>query len=322
MERFSDIVGLLRGDADRVREQLYLAITSEIPQGAGMFPPASGKVSRELIDALSYIFLSANATGALPDSAVLRLRAWALDLRRFGFPAASYDAFARIVREVLGAGIEARFVLEDAASEMARAATAADLQGVPAAAAARVSSVRTDNGVDVVRLEAGMPVSYAPGQYLPVMQVGRQGAWRSLAPALPSNPFGQLEFHVDGEITPEVGSYITLGAARGASPRFDAGQLTVVAAGTGAAAAKAIVFHALEMPAPPRTRLALVGDVADRDAFTRLAAVSEWFSVEADPDLAGEVVFCGPHEQVAALDVPADAIRICPDAPADWTYRA
>ena len=319
MGRYSDTVNLLNSESARLREELFAAIVTEIPQGAGMYPPHTTKVSQELIDALSYLFRSADATGTLPEPAQERLRAWALDLRRLGFPPATYEVFARLIRQVLGVGIEGRFLLEDTAAEMARAAHAADLEGVPAAAAAKVTSIRSEGGISIVRLQAGMPVSYRPGQYMPVMQVGRQGVWRNLAPALPSNPFGQLEFHVNGEIEPQVGDYITLGAARGPAPCDNAEELAIVAVGTGAAAAKAIVFGALEQPTPPRITVALLGRVADRTAFERLAAAVDWCELCTQPAAASRVVYCGPYEELVELGIPARALQISPDAPADWS---
>lgn len=326
MDRFSGELAILREERERVREQLFAGITSALPQGEGLFPAGARQVSPELVDALTYVFLASRDTASLPEVAQRKLRAWALDLRRFGFPPTAYEVVARVVREVVGAGIEARFVLEDAAAVMAGAAAAADVEGVPAAAAARVLSVTSDGGaITVVRVEAGMPVSYAPGQYLPVMQVGRQGVWRNLAPALPSNPFGQLEFHVRDELTPEVGGYITMGAARGESPELAGEELSITAVGTGSAAAKAIVFSALELDDPPRTRVHLAGHCPQRDVFERLAASVAWLTMEDSPALAGRVVLCGPHRAIGALGLPEGAatraLRISPDAPADWSYQ-
>lgn len=322
MDRFSQEVRTLRSERERVREQLFSAIIAELPQGAGMFPRDSNKVSHELIDALTYIFLTSSRTATLPESTLHTLRAWALDLRRYGFPPTAYAVFARLIRQVLSAGIEARFVLEDAAAEMARTAHAADVEGVPAAAAARVTAVRPEGGIHVVRLEAGFPLGYRPGQFMPVLQVGRQGVWRNLAPALPANPFCQLEFHVTCEIEVQVGDYVTLGAARGMWPSFARSELSVTAVGSGTAAAKAIVFHALEMPQPPRVRLALLGEVAQRSTFERLAAVCEWFSIVETPSTSGEVVYCGPEVDIAALNPPPGVLRVCPDAPEKWSVPA
>lgn len=323
MVRFADELRLLHDDAEHLRAALYERFTSELPQAAGMFPPGSRAVPRELIGALTYIFRSSTASASLTAPAAARLRAWALDLRRYGFPPSSYPRFARAVRDVLGAGIEARFLLDDAAAEMERAAAGADREGIPAATAAKIGQVYRDGRVTRVRLAAGNRVDYLPGQFLPVMQAGRPGVWRNLAPALPANPFGQLEFHVAGEIDPVPGGYVTLGAARGASPRFDTGEMTVLALGTGAAAAKAIVFHALDLDRPPRIRLALVGEVADRGAFTALAREHGWLSVDTQlPDHpAGQLVVCGPHEQVRELGDLAGAVVISPDAPADWSVE-
>ncbi|GAA1166124.1 FMN reductase [Corynebacterium glaucum] len=235
-------------------------------QGAAILPEGTREVPQTLVDAAFWI-LSHSPNAKLRPGVIKRVRAWALDLRRVGFPSAEFPAVANMLADASAADSQSREILVAVAETMRTAVEEADLAGIPAASAAQITEVApaggTDSGVTIVQLEAGIQVDYAPGQVLPVMQVGRQGVWRGLAPALPSNSFGQLEFHVDGEIEPEAGTYLTLGAARGPSPVLDCEQAMIAAVGTGWAAAKAMLFGILERETRPDVHLLIGADTTD-----------------------------------------------------------
>lgn len=273
------------------------------------------------------------------------LKALALDLRRTGFPAEEYpNAVQMLIDE--GADAEAdRTALSDAAELMRDAASQADYAGVPAATAAQVTSVAHHGEVQVVRLEAGTPVPYSPGQVIPVMSPKRPGEWTGLVPALPSNPLGQLEFHVPGGIPLEPGDWLTLGAARGGLREVVDKQLLLVAAEGGFAAAKALVFHCLEQPDPPEVHLVVgarePGEWYDTTALDALAKAQNWLditwvaesrvgaSLEQVASGAGmwwgrEVIVCAQQERAvslaAALEVAGaqDVQTVAPDAAPEW----
>lgn len=273
------------------------------------------------------------------------LKALALDLRRTGFPAEEYpNAVQMLIDE--GADAEAdRTALSDAAELMRDTASQADYAGVPAATAAQVTSVAHHGEVQVVRLEAGTPVPYSPGQVIPVMSPKRPGVWTGLVPALPSNPLGQLEFHVPGDIPLEPGDWLTLGAARGGLREAVDKQLLLVAAEGGFAAAKALVFHCLEQPDPPEVHLVVgarePGEWYDTAALEALAKAQNWLditwiaqsrvgaSLEQVASGAGmwwgrEVIVCAQQERAvslaAALKVAGaqDVQTVAPDAAPEW----
>ena len=273
------------------------------------------------------------------------LKALALDLRRTGFPAEEYpNAVQMLIDE--GADAEAdRTALSDAAELMRDTASQADYAGVPAATAAQVTSVARHGEVQVVRLEAGTPVPYSPGQVIPVMSPKRPGEWTGLVPALPSNPLGQLEFHVPGDIPLEPGDWLTLGAARGGLREAVDKQLLLVAAEGGFAAAKALVFHCLEQPDPPEVHLVVgarePGEWYDTAALDALAKAQNWLditwvaqsrvgaSLEQVASGAGmwwgrEVIVCAQQERAVslatALEVAGaqDVQTVAPDAAPEW----
>lgn len=273
------------------------------------------------------------------------LKALALDLRRTGFPAEEYpNAVQMLIDE--GADAEAdRTALSDAAELMRDTASQADYAGVPAATAAQVTSVAHHGEVQVVRLEAGTPVPYSPGQIIPVMSPKRPGVWTGLVPALPSNPLGQLEFHVPGDIPLEPGDWLTLGAARGGLREAVDKQLLLVAAEGGFAAAKALVFHCLEQPDPPEVHLVVgarePGEWYDTAALEALAKAQNWLditwiaqsrvgaSLEQVASGAGmwwgrEVIVCAQQERAVSLAAALesagaqDVQTVAPDAAPEW----
>lgn len=270
------------------------------------------------------------------------LKALALDLRRTGFPAEEYPNAVHMLIDEAGADAPE---LTQAAELMRDAASQADVAGVPAATAAQVTSVERRGGVQVVRLEAGTPVPYSPGQVIPVMSPNRPGEWTGLVPALPSNQLGQLEFHVPDEMQLQPGDWLTLGAARGGVRGDVDRQLLLVAAEGGFAAAKALVFHYLEQTDPPEVHL-VVGASGpegfyDTAALDALAKAQDWLDVawiaqsrvgaplEQVVSGAGmwwgrEVIVCANEERAvslaAALEVAGarDVQTVAPDAAPEW----
>ena len=270
------------------------------------------------------------------------LKALALDLRRTGFPAEEYPNAVQMLIDEAGADAPE---LSEAAELMRETASQADFAGVPAATAAQVTSVEHRGEVQVVRLEAGTPVPYAPGQVIPVMSPNRPGEWTGLVPALPSNQLGQLEFHVPDEMQLQPGDWLTLGAARGGVRGDVDRQLLLVAAEGGFAAAKALVFHYLEQTDPPEVHL-VVGASGpegfyDTAALDALAKAQDWLDVawiaqsrvgaplEQVVSGAGmwwgrEVIVCANEERAvslaAALEVAGarDVQTVAPDAAPEW----
>ncbi|MCG7295682.1 hypothetical protein MHJ86_02195 [Corynebacterium afermentans] len=328
----------LRTHGPQVSRAWRARFSEAYPQAEMMLPP-----SREMPPLL---LRAALAVLERPAEEVRdELKALALDLRRTGFPAEEYpNAVQMLIDE--GADAEAdRTALSDAAELMRDTASQADYAGVPAATAAQVTSVAHYGEMQVVRLEAGTPVPYSPGQVIPVMSPKRPGEWTGLVPALPSNPLGQLEFHVPGDIPLEPGDWLTLGAARGGLREAVDKQLLLVAAEGGFAAAKALVFHCLEQPDPPEVHLVIgarePGEWYDTAALEALAKAQNWLditwiaqsrvgtSLEQVASGAGmwwgrEVIVCAQQERAVslatALEVAGaqDVQTVVPDAAPEW----
>lgn len=287
---FPESVELLRTHGSRVSEVWRARFVEAYPHASMMLAPGE-RMPQMLIDATTFLLSHS------PTETTDRLRAIALDLRRTGFPAEEYpnamqllgDAIRTVAGETgaeVGTGAggadteDPTSALVAAGEVMRKAASQADYAGVPAASAAQVTSVDVRDGVQIVRLEAGTRIIYAPGETLPVMSPEAPGMWTGLIPALPSNPFGQMEFHISTgtDLAVAPGAWLTLGVARGGLQGFVDKQVLLVAAGTGLAAAKALVFHWLECEERPDVHL--VSDVTyDRAALDALAGAQDWLDV-------------------------------------------
>ena len=211
----------------------------------------------------------------------------ALDRRRLGLPPESYEELVNPLGEALLKALWDRpHDIEPIWEQMTRglyamadAAREADLQGIPAATAAQVIGVEElrGNGTDMlaIYLEAPMQVEYLPGQSLPVLVAGaygERGEWHDLAPALPSNQFGQLVFYVPGWWRrPAIGEYWTCGNARGEQMVLP-GHSVINATGSRLAEVRAAVFGGVDK------RIELVVDVRE-PALESLAGAVDWLSL-------------------------------------------
>lgn len=273
---------LLHNHGETVSRGWRARFIDAYPHATMMLPPGE-RMPQSLISATTWLFTNVpEDITELPEEARQRLRAIAFDLRRTGFPAEEYpNALSLLADEIRAAGDVGDLPVLDAAAEVMReAASQMDHAGVPAASAAQVTGVEDHDGVKVVRLEAGTRITYAPGETLPVMSPEAPGVWTGLIPALPSNEFGQLEFHIgaDTDLAVAPGAWLTLGSGRGGLQGFVDKQVLLVASGTGLAAAKALIFHWLECEERPEVHL--ISDATyDRAALDALAATQDWLEV-------------------------------------------
>ncbi|WP_311356866.1 hypothetical protein [Corynebacterium riegelii] len=294
-------------DPANVRAEWFQLFIDAYPQGAALLPQGTTEMPQIALDAVEYVLEHAmhaahagangedspenrNASGPeLPEEVTRRLEAWALDLRRTGFPPAEFGAVGGLYGGVVKLEKPQREVLAAAADVMRKASEAADAAGIAPAHVAQVTDVTQAAGVTVLRLETGSQIEYQPGQVLPVMLSGRPGEWHQWAPATPSNNFGQLEFHA--ELDSDPGDFVTVGAPRGNGVEIGERDVLLVAVGTGLAAAKAIVFDLLERAEKPNVHLIIAPGPEgfyDLATLSALAKAQPWLTVtcaSADPEL-------------------------------------
>lgn len=304
MQTLTETGTVLRERSAEFRDAVQQRLYQDVLESRQVFPISLRHTHLELADACAWVLERTPATGAVPAEVLDRLRELGRDHRRHGFPADIYPAFAGALShglhslEIPRADAATR-ALDTVCSVMAAAAREADLAGTAPAFSAEVLGVqRRTRRISVVRLEAGLPVDYRAGQHLPVTTSYLPGVWRMLSPALPSNDFGQVEFHVravdapDGTgtsdisqllATPKPGDYWTFGAARGTLQLSGERDVLLIAHGTGLAPLRAMLFDMLDWEHRPRVHLFVSaeypGELYDLMGLWNLAIVSSWLSV-------------------------------------------
>lgn len=300
---------LLREHSEKFRDLVHEQLFSSELQSRQVFPSSRARSHLDLAPALAWVMERSTIDARVPDEVMRTARRLGLSHRRHGFPSEIYTPFADMLvhalREVnfradphVSAAliIPAETIIHNVCNAMRASANTADFAGDPAAFAAAVTGVRRiSSRISVITLDAGPGLDYRPGQSVQVTASYLPGLWRRLTPAGPANPGGSLEFHVQGVYggeasglltAPRVGDYWTIGGIDGGVELPDARELTLLAFGTGLAAAESILFSLVnEVPDRPRTRLIVAaeypGELYDLPRLRRLAEYSDWLTVNA-----------------------------------------
>jgi len=298
MQTLTETGAALRERGGEFRDAVQQRLYQDVLEARQVFPISLRHTHLELADACAWVLERTPATGAVPAEVLDRLRDLGRDHRRHGFPAEIYPAFSAALShglhslDVPHADAAAR-ALDTVCSVMAAAAREADEEGVAPAYSAEVLGVqRRTRHISVVRLEAGVPIPYRAGQHLPVTTSYLPGVWRMFSPALPSNEFGQLEFHIrmlEGSdisqlmATPKPGDYWLFGQPRGTLQVSGERDVLMIAHGTGLAPLRAILYNMLTWEHRPRVHLFVAaeypGELYDLMGLWNLAIVSNWLSV-------------------------------------------
>ncbi|MFD4369900.1 globin domain-containing protein [Rhodococcus sp. NPDC058521] len=185
----------------------------------------------------------------------------------------------------------------DLASAIAETmADAADNDDTPAVwGATVVSHERKLDDLAVVRLECDTPIPYGAGQYLGVQVPQRPRMWRYLSPAIPTNPDGQLEFHVrrvsGGWVSPgivsetQVGDRWLLSSPLGGLEvdRSSDRDVLMIGSGTGIAPLRAQIMEMAMRSQNPRVHFFVGGrfpcDLYDLETLWQLSLSNPWLTV-------------------------------------------
>lgn len=256
-----DLGAFLRTHSAEFRDAVHRDFFVRELQARPLFPLAANAAHVDLAAALAWVFERAMSYGSLPHEVAERLSNLGRDHRRHGFPASAYDDFAAALVVGLrsfdldpGLLLTAERTVRQVCATMAEAARNADLAGTPPAHSAEVVDVaRPNRQTAVVHLTASLPIGYQPGQSIPVTTPHTPGEWRLLTPAAPSDPTGQLTFHLDeaGFVSRMMshsrpGDRWIMGAPRGEFVRFPAVRLVFLCFGTGWAAVKPYLISLLD----------------------------------------------------------------------------
>lgn len=257
MTSLRELAAYLRTSPQQFHDVVHTDFFARVLPARQAFPLRTSQAHLDLVPALAWVFDHASEDGTPSPEAIGRVNAAGFDHRRHGFPSATYDDFARSLTHGLDAipldaptRAAAIACVESVCAVMKQSAHAADIAGLAPAHTAQVASVsRPNRATAVVRLEAGLPLDYHPGQHVPVTCALMPGTWRMLTPAAPADPTGQVEFHVDNAseeaamlAKAQPGDFWTLGSPRGEFVNFPGFHLIFIAYGTGWAAVRAYLL--------------------------------------------------------------------------------
>jgi NAD(P)H-flavin reductase len=240
-----------------------------------------------------------------PGQAEKFLEQLARDHRKYGVEAEHYDIAGRALLAALHAytgpafwtdAIDAawRQVIDIIVTSMVAGAESDELPSFWEATV--VGHRRVLDDLAVVRLQSDTPIPYEAGQYVPVRIPQRPKMWRYYSPAIPTNPYGEIEFHVrkirGGWVSPSivnetaVGDRWAIGAPLGGlrvdynDPNRD---VLMIASGTGIAPLRAQVMEMALRGDSPRVHLFVGGhypcDLYDVENMWQLSLSNPWLTV-------------------------------------------
>jgi len=300
----------------RFPELFARALRAAGPDFRELFPRDATPVLREFSRALAYALeATEQAAGdtAKVEEVVDFARHLGADHRKLELTRRHHDTFGEALvgtlRHLAGPGWDDRLettlrtayaVLSAALREGEAAATG------PARVGATVVEVdRPTRDVAVVRLITDVMIDYHPGQYLSVLTPYTPAVWRRLSPAVPSNPAGQIEFHVrdvpEGTLSGPLVRSVSVGdrwvLARPLG-HLDVDRtepfrdVLMVAGGTGIAPLRCLLVDMMRFGDNPRVHLFYgarhPGDLYDLPTLVDLASTAPWLTIqpvsEADED--------------------------------------
>lgn len=310
---------------ERFPELFSRALRNADPDFREMFPRESGPVLREFVRALSWALEtteSARGDKAKVEEVVDFARHLGADHRKLELAPQHYlhfgEALAHTMRHLAGRSWDDR--LQTTLTTAYRVLSSALQQGAgqsdgPARVGATVVDVlRPTRDVVVVRLISDTMIDYHPGQYLSVLTPYSPGVWRRLSPAMPSNPAGQIEFHIrdvpggalSGSLVRSVGVGDRWVLARPlgmlevdrTEPFRD---VLMIAGGTGIAPLRCLLMDMLRFGDNPRVHLyygaRYPGELYDLPTLVDLAATAPWLTVQPVSEETDDPWWAGPgHE--------------------------
>ena len=285
----------LRNHAEDYRAAVQQRFFDKVWQSRQTFALASSQTHLDLAPAIAWVLEKSGDDGTVGPEVLERLRLLGRQHRRFGFPPEIYADFQACLIDGLDVLALTAYqhdlaqrVITTICQTMATAAAEADSAGIAAAHAAQVKAVtRPNRHTAVIRLESSAPIDYRPGQHFSINSTYLPGVWRMLTPAIPSDPTGQLLFHLDaiGDASRSLassqpGDFWTLGNPQGEFLPHSTGRLVFLCFGTGWAAVRAYLLHLVETGQTVPCSVFAVADSPgahyDTHFQTNLAALAPW----------------------------------------------
>ena len=311
---------------ERFPELFARALRAADPDFRELFPRDATPVLRDFARAMRWAFETteyARGDRAKVDEVVEFARHLGADHRKLELTPEHHrrfgEALAHTLRHLAGRAWDDR--LETTLGTAYRVLSTALQQGAavdegPARVGATVVEIlRPTRDVVVVRLISDVMVDYHPGQYLSVLTPYAPGVWRRLSPSIPSNPAGQIEFHVrdvpggalSGSLVRSVGVGDRWVLARPLGMlEVDRSEPTrdvlMIAGGTGIAPLRCLLLDMMRHADNPRVHLfygaRFPGDLYDLPTLVDLAATAPWLTIQPVAEEDEDPWWAGPRQDL------------------------
>ncbi|MQY24035.1 FAD-binding oxidoreductase [Nocardia macrotermitis] len=285
---------------ERLVSAFYAHMFGENPRLRELFPPAMDMQPKRVMTAVQFVLDHLEDW----DRAQHFLEQLARDHRKYGVEAAHYDIAGRALvaafRTYCGIGgwsdeLEAgwRDIGILISASMAIGANSDTSQ--PFWEATVVGHRQVLEDLAIVRLQSQTPIPYQAGQYVPVSVPQRPKMWRYLSPAIPTNPYGEIEFHVrkveNGWVSPaivaetEVGDVWQIAGPLGGLhvDRDTGSDVLMIGSGTGIAPLRAQLIEMGRRGDNPRVHFFMGGqypcDLYDVQNMWQLSLSNPWLTV-------------------------------------------
>ncbi|MFD4428132.1 FAD-binding oxidoreductase [Nocardia sp. NPDC058497] len=287
------------GGPERLISAFYGHLFAQNPALRELFPPAMDMMPKRLMTALQYVL------DHLEDfeRAQKFLEQLARDHRKYGVEADHYDMAGRALLSALRTFHGNRWTreLHEGWSDITILVSASMAIGAnedksqPFWGATVVGHRRVLDDLAIVRLQADGPIPFKAGQYVPVQVPQRPNMWRYLSPAIPANPYGEIEFHVrrisGGWVSPAIVNDTKVGDRwKIAGPlgglhidRESGRDVLLIGSGTGIAPLRAQLIEMSQRGINPRVHFftggRYPGDLYDVDNMWQLSQSNPWLTV-------------------------------------------
>ncbi|RMI28721.1 FAD-binding oxidoreductase [Nocardia stercoris] len=285
---------------ERLIGAFYGHLFAENPSLRELFPPALDMQPRKLCAAVQYVLDNLEDFGR----AQTFLEQLGRDHRKYGVVAAHYDlagqALLNGLRTYHGpAGWNRE--LDDGWRDItilisASMAIGANSDKSPPYWHARVVGHRKVlDDLAIVRLQSESPIPYQAGQYVPVSIPQRPNMWRYLSPAIPTNPYGEIEFHIrkvrSGWVSPAMINEVQVGDEwKIAGPlgglhvdRESGRDVLLIGSGTGVAPLRCELIDLAKRGVNPRVHFFIGGrypcDLYDVENMWQLSLSNPWLTI-------------------------------------------
>ncbi|MFI2556678.1 FAD-binding oxidoreductase [Nocardia farcinica] len=284
---------------ERLISAFYGHLFAENPGLRDLFPPAMDMQPKRLTTAIQFVLDHLEDW----DRAQNFLEQLARDHRKYGVEAAHYDLAGRALLDAFRTynGPAWTRELEEGWRDVGILISASMAIGAnsdtsqPYWEATVVGHRRVLDDLAIVRLQSDTPVPYQAGQYVPVAVPQRPKMWRYFSPAIPSNPYGEIEFHVrkvrGGWVSPaivnetQVGDRWLIGGPLGGLhvDRNSGKDVLMIGAGTGIAPLRAQLIEMSQRGVNPRVHFFIGGrypcDLYDVENMWQLSQSNPWLTI-------------------------------------------